>query len=296
MKTRHLVLVIISLFIGSNVQAQFLKKLKKKVQEVTENVVIQKTADNVAEKAGDGVDGIFDAAFGKMNGKNSEALGGFAGMEIVDSKILPDIYDFNWKYVMNMEIPNGKAMELIYYLKEDAKYFGMSPNLKSSKKDDMFMVMDTKLEVNAMFTNSGNKKVGMVMGLPDFNDMDDEDEDLISNYDFVELPAKVINGVECQGFKMENSSTEMVVYADMNSPVSLSSVYGINTKSLPKGFNPKWLDKVKNSLVMELTYTDKKNNRSTKMNCVAIEKERKIIDVQSYTFNDFNKESLADKD
>lgn len=59
------------LFIMNSSQAQFLKKLKQRIQVKAENVVVEKTSDKVAEKTSNSLDKVLDInPFG--NGGNKE--------------------------------------------------------------------------------------------------------------------------------------------------------------------------------------------------------------------------------
>ena len=54
---------------------------------------------------------------------------------------------------------------------------------------------------------------------------------------------------------------------------------------MPKGFDSKLLDNIKNGLVMELVYTSKKTTKdSFKMECVAFEEDLKNIKTGDYQF------------
>ena len=109
----------------------------------------------------------------------------------------------------------------------------------------------------------------------------------LSDYEFKEIGTKKILGFTCQGFQMENEDNKMTVYVAFDAPVSFNNMYsGNNSKQMPKGFDPKWLEKMgDNSLVMEMDFQNKKKPKeSTKMTCVALEKEPLHIDVSKYEF------------
>ncbi|MDW5288438.1 DUF4412 domain-containing protein [Formosa sp. PL04] len=280
MKIKSLLFFLALLMCGTQMQGQFLKKLKKKLEQVTEDVVINKTSEKVAQS----LDKTLDSILGLDGGYIFD--GNIGGISMVDASILPDIYHFEWKYTLQVESPKSDPMKIVYYLKRDEKYFGMQPNIDETKnKGELMMVMDMGRNINAIFMTNNNKKTGMVMTIP--NDIGDyeTDENLASEYTFEELDDKVINGRNCKGFKMENEDSVMIMYNDMEAPVSFSKIFGINIKNVPKGFNPKWLDKAENSLVMEATYTDKKKNESTTMRCLDLSKQDLDIKKKDYEFS-----------
>ena len=62
MKTQiHFVCVLLtSLLIGGTAHAQILKKLKKRVQEATEDVIVEKAAQKTAQETGKAMDSLLN--------------------------------------------------------------------------------------------------------------------------------------------------------------------------------------------------------------------------------------------
>ncbi|MBT8252811.1 MAG: DUF4412 domain-containing protein [Maribacter sp.] len=272
MKKRGTLVLIITLLIGGQMSyGQFLKRLKKKTEQAVENVVINKTSNKAAQMAGKGMDKMFNMEFGGQ----------------ADPSILPESYDFEWKYTLQMKHKKG-TMNMNYYLKPDALYFGSQPELEDQNimAEGMFMVFDQKLNVLTIFMDSENGKAGHVLQTPDI-DVDTTDEDIASmeDYTFKEIDTKTILGYECQGFQMENDEMKITMYVALDSPVSFNQVYGGNPKSLPKGFDPKWMEKAENSIMMEMDVVNKKKKKfSAKMTCVTLEKSPKTIVISDYEF------------
>ena len=278
MKTKTQLLSILMIALCSQLShSQFLKKLKEKAAQAVENVVIDKTADKAAQMAGNGMDKVFNM---DLSGPQ------------VDPSILPDRYEFEWKYTMQMKHKKGN-MNMTYYLKPGAKYFGSQPELENDvMANGMFMVMDQGLNIMAIFMDSENGKSGHVLKNPteSLEDMADEGNENMDDYSFKEIGTKTILGYECQGFQMENEELKMTMYVAMDAPVSFNQVYGgMQPKALPKGFDPKWLDKAENSIMMEMDMVNKKKKKfSAKMTCVALEKSPKTLVVSEYEFMNLN--------
>lgn len=272
MKKRNTLLFIVTLLIGGQMSyGQFLKKLKKKAEQAVEQVVIEKTADKAAQMAGKGMDKMFNMKFGGQ----------------ADPSILPESYDFEWKYTLQMKHKKGN-MNMTYYLKPDAKYFGSQAEMEDQKimAEGMFMVFDQNLNVLTIFMETENGKAGQVLQTPDMA-VDTTDEDIASmeDYTFKEVGTKTILGYECQGFQMENEDMKMTMYVALDAPVSFNQVYGGSPKSLPKGFDPKWMEKAENSIMMEMDIINKKKKKfSAKMTCVTLEKSPKTIVISDYEF------------
>ena len=273
MKTLKVVLLTFALLlISSASHAQFLKKLKKKAAQAIENVVVEKTADKAAEMAGKSMDKIFNIDFNGIQ---------------VEPSVLPESYDFEWKYTMQMKDKKGNK-NMTYYLKPDSKYFGFQPEMENQvMANEMFMVFDQELDVMAMFMDTESGKMGQLLKSPtvDIEDETEHEANNMEDYTFKEIGTKTILGYECQGFQIENDEIKMIMYVAMNAPVSFNKVYGGHVKTKPKGYDPKWMEKAENSILMEMEIINKKRKKySTKMTCVALEKSPKTVVVSDYEF------------
>lgn len=282
-RLRPLLLIFTFLFICNTSQAQFWKKLTKKAEQAIEEVIVRKTTDKAAQMAGEGMDKIFDIDFGGAQ---------------VDPSVLPKSYDFEWKYTMQMKHKKGN-MNMTYYLKPDAKYFGSQPELEDNPMaNGMFMVFDEDLGIMAIFMETEDGKSGTLLKNPSGNnkitedavgDAMDEAASALEEFTITELGTKTILGYECQGFQMENDEMKMIMYMAMDAPVSFNQIYGDNMKTTPEGFDPKWMEKAENSIVMEMEMIHKKETKyNTKMTCLALEKSPKTLVVSDYEFMNLN--------
>ena len=135
----------------------------------------------------------------------------------------------------------------------------------------------------------GDTKMAMPTAIPLDIDLEDTDLEATSEYVIEEIGTKEILGKTCQGFRMENEEMKVVIYSMLDAPVSFNQVFGSDAQKMPKGFDPKWLEKMENSLVMEMTYTDKaKSVNATKMECVALNEEAFVISKNDYQFMNFS--------
>ncbi|SFZ89411.1 OmpA family protein [Flaviramulus basaltis] len=76
MKSRIILSIVIMFFLGgTNSQAQLLKKLKKRIEQKVENVIVEKTSDKAAEKTSNTLDTIFEGNVGntKRDDKNKSS-------------------------------------------------------------------------------------------------------------------------------------------------------------------------------------------------------------------------------
>ncbi len=278
----------VSIIFTGSLNAQFLKKLQKSVERGVEKAVLKKTEEVAADKTEQGMDKLLNMEFMKMYDDKLKTG------KAVDPSVIPDQYDFEWKYTMEINTTQG-AINMDYYLIPDAEYFGMKPDLSDQKTTgNMIIVMDVKREVTTIFMDMGDQKMAMPTSIPldtDLEDIDLEDTDLdtAGEYVYEEIGTKEILGKTCQGFRMENDEMKVIIYSMLDAPVSFNQVFGSDAQKMPKGFNPEWLKKMENSLVMEMTYTDKvKSLNTTKMKCVALNEETFVIRKSDYQFMNFN--------
>jgi len=274
-KLKSIASLFVFLFLGMSAQAQFWKKLKDRAKDAAEETVLNKTADKAAEKTDKTLDKVFDMDFGKSSK--------------VDPAILQQTYEYNWKYTLQMKHKKGD-MSINYHLREDGTDFGSTFEMDQGTEmmSGMFMVMDQAAGVTAILMERNGKKFGQVMSSVTDKVLDiAEEENTIQDYEFKEIGTKEILGYECQGFQMENEDVVMTMYVAFDTPVSFNQVAaGQNAKRLPKGIDPKWMDKIgDNSLMMEMDVVNKKKpKQSTTMTCVALEENPMSIYMSEYEF------------
>ncbi len=285
MKLLKIILLTFSvsiLFTGS-LNAQFLKKLQKSVEKGVEKAVLKKTEEVAADKTEQGIDKLLNMEFMKMYDEKLKTG------KAVDPSVLPDQYDFEWKYTMKIETTQG-SINMDYYLTPNAEYFGMKPDFTDQKvSGNMIIVMDVERNVTTMFMDMGDKKIAMPTAIPLDIELEETDLDTAGEYVFEEIGTKEILGKTCQGFRMENEEMKVIIYSMLDAPISFNQIFGSDSQKMPKGFDPKWLKKMENSLVMEMTYTDKeKSLNATKMECVALSEETFAVSKSDYEFMNFN--------
>ena len=246
--------------------AQFLKNLQKKVEKRVENTVTNKVADKAAAEAGKSVDNMMDFK-----------MGGASGFEQVDPSEIPQVYEFDWNYVMKVETRQGD-MILNYFLKKDAPYFGMK-----LPDNDMHMVMDASRNLNVMYMRSqGNNMVmatKMPKALPDEIAADNAAND---EYSFKKIANKTILGYDCEGYQGENRDMVFTFYVTTEPDISFGDIYKSDQTKLPKGFDPNWI-KDGQGIMMQMIMEGKKNARdNATMTCIALEKKNFSLNKGDY--------------
>ncbi|WP_299098517.1 DUF4412 domain-containing protein [uncultured Winogradskyella sp.] len=195
---------------------------------------------------------------------------------------LPDSYEFDYIYKLKMTHKKGD-ITFDYYLNEDESYFGFNSEemSKSGSDSEIFMVMDSDLQITAMFMEMMGKKVVQKTKLK-ASDISSNDD--MSDYSFTEIDSKTINGYECEGYVTENDKMKITFYITDDVPVSLSSAFASNSKNLPKGLDADIMKKyTENGLMMEMIYEDKKKSKNNMtMECVGLEETDFSIDTTKY--------------
>jgi len=278
MKTQNTIRLIVlfaCLFAGTNVEAQFLERLKDRVQKAAEDAVISKAEQKAAQRTEKAMDKVFDQKIGKPKTD-------------VDQATLNKTYDFSWKYSLQMEHKKGDVT-INYHLKKDKPYYGSTFDMNGPEPvQGMFMIQEEETNTMIVLMEQEGEKFGQVMSLPEVNPAETSDsENPMDDATFKKIGTKTILGYQCQGFQMENDEMLVTFYVAYNTPVSLNKVIGeAASKKLPKNFNPKWLEQMgDDSLMMEMDMVNKKKAKhSAKMTCIALEKEKLRVNLSDYQF------------
>ena len=272
MKAKFIACVIVLLFITNNSQAQFLKKLKQRIQEKSENIFVEKTSDKVAERTSNSLDKAFDFnPFGQ-------------GANKVEPSLIPDYYDFSWKYSMLMKTEHGD-ITFDYFLQPGEPYFGFNMPTMENKAamGDLFMVMDNGRKITITFIKSDKNSMAMASSMPD--DLDFEDaNDKAGDFKYEILPEKEIMGYTCKGIKATNDAHEITMYFTTEAPVSFNDIYKNKQSNIPEGLK-KYFKENERSLMLEMKMIDKKKGKNNAtMECIGLEEVQKQIDKSNYNF------------
>ncbi len=278
-------LLLVLLLVTQNGNAQFMKKLGDKLERKV-NQRLERKVDRSMDKALDKTEESIDNSTKRKN-KNTEAKSDSPSSEMNESDFQLEsvdatgIYDFEWKYTLQMTSKSGD-MKIIYYLKPNAKYFGFKPESAQTKSmGGMFTVMDEGMSKMLMFMDMNGSKIVNAMKMP--KNMVEKAAENQKEYTMTELGTKTIMGYHCQGIKVENDEHTIISYYTTDAPVSFTQIYGSDPKNMPKGFNPKFLKNADKALMMEMTMTDKKKSkRNMTMKCIELKKENLSINASEY--------------
>lgn len=284
MKKSVIILTVITFLFCFKSEAQFLERLDRRVKRSAENAANNRAEQIAADAVGDAIEkgitkGIDSIFANKMEGVNAGSV------KTVNASVLPESYEFEWMYTMQMQNNDG-LFNIDYYLKPNAKYFGSKVNMEQSKSTGMmFMVTDFNRNINTIFMKTNGTKMAMPTSINMETNIENSDKNKSAKYSFKKIGSKTILGYKCQGFKAETDETITIIYVTNDAPVSFNQLFGSNVKSIPKGFDPKMLSTIKNGLIMEMEYTNKEeNNNATTLRCVLLKKNPFKIQKSDYQF------------
>jgi hypothetical protein len=264
---KNLIYLALSIFLvggTTSAEAQFLKKLKKQV----ENAAVNNASDKAAPET--------DKSLNNTWSQPAKATGFSMGMDIVDSAYIPETYDFDWEYTLKVKTREGE-MDMIYLIKENAPYFGV----KMPQAENMITVLDDKNKMTVMFMNSQGSKMVMAT-ITKVSEEEMEHENPYRDMKFEEIGTKNILGYNCQGYRSENTDHIMEFYVTEEAGISFMDIYQENRNNVPKGFDADWFKNGK-GLLMEMEMTDKKDpKKNVSMICTGIEKKPFSIKTSEY--------------
>ena len=269
MKTTKILLIYSFIFIFSfTAEAQFLNRLKNRIIEKTEDVIINKTADKAAERTSEAMEKILNPNF--------DGLLNIGGGKMVDINELPAEYNFNYLYRLKMATGEGD-LEMDYFFNKDESYFGA----RSQLSPDMIMVFD--IDKNIFVIKSGESVIARQIEL-DANSETGEELDLDNDYTFKELPNKEFLGISCPGYEMENEENKFIVYIAPNTGVGFGSGSGSTIVNMPKemqAFSKKYKDGLMMYMEMENKLDTNKNDKSlTSMECIEFAESNSTIKIR----------------
>lgn len=262
MVMKNLIYLGLGLFLltTTTAEAQIFKKLKKQIEKKAVDTETKEDPDKTHN----------------MRSKQPNISNFPMGMDMVDPAEIPDSYDFDWEYTLNMETPEGKML-MVYHIKENAPYVG----IKIPQADNMFTVIDNKKDLTVLYMDSKDSKMVMATRNQIYQE-EMELEDRYKDMEFKEVDTKMILGYECRGYRSENDEHIFEFYVTDEAGVSFRDIFQENQKQIPKGLNADWL-KDGTGLMMEMQMRDKKNpKKNVSMTCTGIQKKPFTVKTSEY--------------
>ncbi len=201
----------------------------------------------------------------------------------VDKDELPDIYDFDWRYELKMDMQTKKqeSMDLIFLLKENSNYHGIKfKNPKDNSFDDATIVFDLNIKAMLMFMSSGNSKILQIHSMKEPDVKGDAGE-----FQIRELPAKTIIGFHSKGMEIENDKFIVQVYHTTEAPIEMSNLFNFSGSMDMKmpDIDPRLVKQFSNGLITEMHYIDKKKEKNNVLlTAISLNKSKTTINKNEY--------------
>ena len=261
---------LLVLFFLNTAQAQILKKIQRAVENKVERKAVNKVSEKTEKITSDSIDKVLDPEDNFLGyGKNK-----------VNPSVVPDFYQFSWKYSLEIQADKEKAMIIDYFLEPNAAYFG----LNTRQSNEMFMIMDLKNKLMITCFNQGHEKVATASKIPDYSGTA-EKESNSTKFSYKTLPNKIFMGYNCKGIEATNENYVMVFYYTNDAKVSFSDISkSQQNHKMPDAFK-NYFKYGDNPLMMTMDIIDLKNNRkTTSMKCVGLEKNPYTFAKSEYKF------------
>ena len=278
MKNLKITSVFILIVLGclQPVEAQFWKKLGKRVEKAAKETVIRKVEDKAVDKTERTMDTILNADK-KVKRKRKNKKGVLSSTTISPSHY----YDFTHKYVMQMEDKKG-VVDFEYLLIDGGNYLGIKMPMNGQ---EMITIMDIQKQTAFMLMKNGNQKMLMTMGL-NFEDVASETN---QEYD-VQVNktnhTKDILGYSCTEYKVKGEGFKGSVWITQDADITFpKSFYKMKDKRFKKtqSMDQSWIANM-NGLTMEMDIIDtsKKKEKHIKMKCILLERQDFSVDTSGY--------------
>lgn len=265
MKKTTLFVACILCFTGSS-NAQFFKKLGKKVEQAAEKTVVRKAERKTSKET----EKAFDSTFNN-NRKNKRNVN-----SPIKTKATPAAsYAFNHKVAM--QIISGKnVMDMDYFLPDSGNFLGAQ--LKDEKiENTYFTVFDIDKETMFTYMENEGHKMKMAMELK-MNEADNE----ASKFDITATGnTKTILGYNCQEYKMTGEDMTATIW--VTDDVSIRFPKNFYKANQDKNNNQAWMKNVDGwAMEMVMIDTSKRKPQTIIMNCISIEKSNLNINSNEY--------------
>ncbi len=298
MKTRHLLIMLGILFLGTSAQAQILKKLKNRIENSVERTILNKTDREVSKTTDKTIDGIIkggDEKKTKEEDSNNEELTDAEkakveqrAMDIFGGGLegIPDAYIF--QYEVDMKITSNKDQSTLkYYVQPNAGYFG---NAIPDKKNNNLVVYDMKNQAMVMFMENDGRKMAMKMRMP----LDGKMQEMIEKgqsgeentgdaINITPIAGKTILGYKCKGYLVQLEEGNSKIYITNEAPVSFVGMLA-GMEKMQKSNTVTNIPFDKNAMMLEMEYTSNKKKRDNMhMICTSIKEQPFTIRKADYS-------------
>lgn len=292
---KHIKLIFLSLIVSISfsfdADAQFLKKLKKRVQQAAEETVIDKTAEKAAQETGKAMDSLLEID-PDYQAKNEEQI---QNMYLQSGEEIPieEMYSFNTNVVYQMNfISDNKPTTIDYsmWFSDNENYMASEmKNIKSEKTNDeqmpngMITIIDDKNQ--AMIVIMEEQKIAQIISMSKIKEIAIEEEGEISKTSIPKInktgKSKKILGYHCEEFSTLTEDGKMSFWITQDLKFYQKNMFLNMSKSLG-GNEFQNIPDAAQGFMMEMHYENKSKNEKGSMVVTGISKNIKTINTKDY--------------
>ena len=295
---KHIKLIFLSLIVSISfsfdADAQFLKKLKKRVQQAAEETVIDKTAEKAAQETGKAMDSLLEID-PDYQAKNEEQL---QNMYLQSGEEIPidEVYSFNTNVVYQMKnISDNKPTTIDYsmWFSESENYMASEmKNIKSKETNDkqmpngMITIIDDKNQ--AMIVIMEEQKIAQIISMSKIKEIAIEEEEEEGEISKTSIPkinktgkSKKILGYHCEEFSTLTEDGKISFWITQDLKFYQKNMFLNMSKSLG-GNEFQNIPDAAQGFMMEMHYENKSKNEKGSMVVTGISKNIKTINTKDY--------------
>ena len=287
MKTTYqIVVILLTIFLGTiSTEAQILKKLKKGVQQATEEVLVEKAAEEIAEETEKLLDTLTEE---QKQGEQEEmnAVFGQGGEDIQTEPVYQ--FDTNVHYEMVFE-SNGESSRVAYsmWFSKSENYMGTEvTDMGSDNNQDipvsMMTILDDKNQATIVLMEE--QKIAQVIAMDRLKEVAEE-EGTEAYFESLEKTGnrKQILGYDCEEYRSVNADLVYTFWITNDLNIYNKSMFYNLNKSLGGNTFGKIPNDAK-GFMMEMTFEDNLKNEKGRMLVKDIKAEHKSVEMDAYQF------------
>lgn len=282
--------LLISVVSINNLEAQLLKKLKKRVQEATEDVIAEKAAQKAEQETGKALDSLLeidpDYQANYEEQLNQMMSSGSENIPIEASYA----FDTSVTYELTM-IENNKPSVVNYEMWFPEKAGYMATKVKNSTKGDSKDMPSSMLSIlddtnQAMIIIMEEQKIAQLLSMSKIKDValkENETESVDTEFNTIQKTGKTkkILGYECEQFSSQNETDKFTFWITKDLELFQENMFFNISKSLG-GNTFENIPKNAQGFMMEMHFENSSNGQKGTMTVVNIDKSKKLIMMNEY--------------
>jgi hypothetical protein len=286
-----LLTLVISITFSNQTNAQFLKKLKQKVEKAAEDVVIEKASEKAAQEAGKAMDSLLDIDPNYQANNQEQLINMY--MQNDSTITVEDVYNFHNNVIYKMTtVSNGTPSTLDYsmwfsdnknYMATEMKNINSKDSKSKNEGMEMLTILDEKNQ--AMIVIMEKQKFAQVISMSKIKEIaiKEEGEELKTNLPEIKKTgkSKKILGYHCEEFSTLTNDGTMSIWVTQDVKLYQKNMFLNLSKSLG-GNTFQDIPNAAKGFMMEMHYENKSEDEKGTMVVIGISKKTKIIHTKDY--------------